>query len=135
METSDSIDVSSIEFNQEDTYEHLKEVKKEREMEIIKLMKIIQNNEFHTLNPNVTPEEIRNKRAKFAQSLNKYVKEEQPKDFPILKTPEFYTDVLNDLKNEVGTISELDKAMDEEIKELEIDIASYVYFTTSFYSR
>ncbi|XP_011495525.1 PREDICTED: uncharacterized protein LOC105360331 [Ceratosolen solmsi marchali] len=122
MESSESIDISSIEFTLEDTYEHLKDIKKERELEIQQLMNIIKNNEIRTLDSNITPEEIRYKRAKYVQSLDKYVKLEQPRDLPIVNTADFYTSVLKDLEDEVTTSEELNEAADEEIKELESDI-------------
>ncbi|XP_008215114.2 uncharacterized protein LOC100117389 [Nasonia vitripennis] len=123
MASGDDADMSSVEFTLEDTYEHLKDVKCEKEQEVKELIDIVQNNKVRTLQPNVTPEEILLKRYKFAQSLAKFVAQEQPKDLSIHNTPDFYSGALKGLEDEVQAMEELDKITDEEIAELESDIA------------
>lgn len=123
MASGDDADMSSVEFTLEDTYEHLKDVKCEREQEIKELIDIVQNNEVRTLEPNVTQEEILLKRFKFAQSLAKFVAQEQPKELSVPNTPDFYSDALKGLEDEVHAMEELNKIADEEIAELERDIA------------
>ena len=118
----DDIDISQ-EFTLEETYKHLKKLKIEGEQEIKQLMNVIQNNEVKTLGPNITPEEIKVKRLKFIESMHKFISEEQPKDLLVPSTPDYYTNVLQSLEDEVHTMEELDKMTDEEISELEKDIA------------
>ncbi|XP_058805592.1 uncharacterized protein LOC131672408 isoform X2 [Phymastichus coffea] len=118
----DDIEMSSVEFTLEDTYEHLKDLKTEREQEVIKLMNVLKNNEVRTLGPHITPEEIRKKRLKFVYSMAKLVEKEQPKDFPISGTPDFYNDALKELEDEVQSQAKLEKFIDADIEDIEKDI-------------
>ncbi|XP_014211642.1 uncharacterized protein LOC106641662 [Copidosoma floridanum] len=120
--TDVDMDSSSIEFTLTDTYEHLKEVKHEKEQEIKKLINIVKNNQVQTLGPNVTSEQIRQKRLKFVQSVQKFITEKQPKDLPIPLTNDFYANAVQEIDAEVSAIGELHKNTDEEINEIISDI-------------
>lgn len=119
---SDDVDMNSVEFTLGDTYDDLVDIKKQRVDEVKKLMTIINNNEAKALRPDVTPDEIRQKRLKFMQSMEKLVLKEQPKDDPIPNTPDFYAAALKDLEKEVHKMQELEKMTDEEIAEIQADI-------------
>ena len=119
---SDDVDMSSVEFTLEDTYEHLSEVKNENKKEVVELMNIVKNNEARTLGPNVTCEEIRLKRMKFIRSMEKFVANEQPTDLPIPNTLDIYINTVKELEDEVRTMEDLSKMSNEEISEIERDI-------------
>ncbi|OXU26447.1 hypothetical protein TSAR_012031 [Trichomalopsis sarcophagae] len=119
----DDVDMNLVEFTLEDTYDHLKDLKHEREQKIKKMIDIIKNNEVRKLEPTTPAEEIRLKRFQFVQSMRKFVALEQPQNLPVPNTPDFYTDALKELEDEVYAMEELDKITDEEIADLETDIA------------
>lgn len=123
VNVNDDVEMSSVEFTLEDTYEHLKDLKTEREQEINNLINIVRNNEVKTLGPNTTPEEIRKKRLKYVHFMAKFVVQEQPKDLPVSSTPDFYNDALKELEEEVQSQAELEKFTDAEIDDIEKDIA------------
>lgn len=118
----DDVDMESSSFTLEDTYKRLLAVKEERAEEVKALISIVQNNDVKTFKPDVTPEEIQRKRLKFIQSMGKFVAQEQPKDLPVLDTPDFYANTLSELEDEVRAMKELHVSVDKEIEELESDV-------------
>lgn len=123
LNDGDDVDINIMEFTLEDTYEHLKDLKYEREQKIKKMIDIIKNNEVRKLGPNTAAEEIRLKRFRFVQSMGKFTTLEQPENLPISNTPDFYANALKELEDEVHAMEELDKITDEEIAELQTDVS------------
>lgn len=120
---SDDIDMRSEVFTLEDTYDNLVDIKNQKVNEMKKLITVINNNEARPLPLDITPDEIRQKRLKYMESVQKFVSQEQPKDGPVILTLDFYTVALRELESEIHKMQELEKVTDEEIAEIEADIS------------
>lgn len=112
---------SSIDSN-EVTFEHLKEVKHEREQEVKRLMVIVANNQIQTLDPETTPELIRAKRLKFIQSMQKLIDQKQPRDLVNTNSDYIYHDAVKDIENEIFSMNEIYKNTCQEVDEIQSDI-------------
>lgn len=119
---TNDIDMNSVGFTLDDAFEDLNDIKHQRVCEVKKLMTVINNNEARTLRPDITPAEIKQKRLKYMQSVQKFISKESPNYLPIPDTPDYYNDTLIDLENEVRKMQELEKLTDQEIAEIEADI-------------
>lgn len=112
-----------MEYTLENTYTDLEDLQEHLCKEIEELATCIENNKLASLNETFQSESMKEKQCNMVNEIRKQIPNKPPAEYPILRTSDIYIDMLNDLRKEVFNARDHVNKMQEQLQNIEKDIA------------
>lgn len=112
-----------MEYTLEDTFTLLQERKAELEKNIEELINILSNNETFTLNASSSSEDVKMKQEELCQNLLEQIQQTEPKDDPILRTPDSRSEVMTEMEKDIHDMQQLLVSLQQKLSDIQEDIA------------